>query len=176
MQQIETEKVKWIDLEMPNADDMLEISREYHLHPLVMEELATPTLRPKAAQYDGCLYLAIHIPLFDVKEKSTFPAEVDIIITKDTLITSHDKDIFQLTEFFKNLKKTKTYAIPLWAKIPAIFCISFWKRFLNHVFPNWIMLLRNWIILKKKFSPVMKQKWFLKFPLSKETFSTSAAR
>ena len=136
MQKIETEKVKWIDLEMPNADDMLEISREYHLHPLVMEELATPTLRPKAAQYDGCLYLAIHIPLFDVKEKSTFPAEVDIIITKDTLITSHDKDIFQLTEFFKNLKKNEDIRNSIMGEDPGYLLHQLLETLFESCFPK----------------------------------------
>lgn len=107
MQKIETEKVKWIDLEQPGADDLLKIGKEYQLHPLVMEELTTPTLRPKAAQYDGSLYLAIHIPLFDTEEKTTFPAEIDIILTRDTLITSHDTNIFQLTEFFKELQENE---------------------------------------------------------------------
>lgn len=107
MQTIETEKVKWIDLEQPNADDLLKITKEYNLHPLVVEEFTTPTLRPKAAQYDGSLYLAIHIPLFDTEEKTTFPAEVDIVLTKDALITSHDTSIFQLEELFKELKQDK---------------------------------------------------------------------
>lgn len=107
MQKIETEKVRWIDMEQPNADDMRKIGKEFNLHPLIMKEFITPTLRPKAVQYGGSLYLAIHIPLFDAKEKTTFPAEVDIILTKDALITSHDKDIFQLTDFFKELQKNE---------------------------------------------------------------------
>lgn len=107
MQIIETDKVKWIDILEPNADDVLEIQKNYNIHPLVIEEFSTPTLRPKAAEYNNCLYLAVHIPLFDVDNKTTYPAEIDIVICDNALITAHDKDIYQLTELFNNLKSNK---------------------------------------------------------------------
>lgn len=104
MQEIQFDKFRWIDFEQPNADDVIYIKKQFNLHPLVVEEFSTPTLRPKATEYDTCLYLAVHIPLFDADSKTTYPGELDIAITKDALITSHDKEIFQLTEFFQELK------------------------------------------------------------------------
>lgn len=108
MKEIKSNKFSWIDFEQPNADDVLAIQKKFRLHPLVIEEFSTPTLRPKAAEYDTCLYLAIHIPLFDANSRTTFPGELDIVITDGALITSHDQDIWQLTEFFKDLKGDKT--------------------------------------------------------------------
>lgn len=107
MQEIKTEKFSWIDFQEPDADDVLKISKRFNLHPLVVEEFSTPTLRPKASEYDNCIYLAVHIPLYDTKDKKTYPGELDIVICEGTLITSHDAEIFQLTEFFNELKKSK---------------------------------------------------------------------
>ncbi|MCX6762030.1 MAG: magnesium transporter CorA family protein [Candidatus Moranbacteria bacterium] len=107
MQEIKTEKFSWIDFAEPNADDILKIQKRFNLHPLVVEEFSTPTLRPKAAEYDNCVYLAIHIPLYDSENKTTYPGELDIVICENTLITSHDVEIYQLTEFFNELKKNK---------------------------------------------------------------------
>lgn len=107
MQIAKSEKFEWIYINEPNADDVRKIQKKFNLHPLVIEEFSTPTLRPKAAEYENCLYLAIHIPLFDIENKTSYPAEVDIVICENTLITAHDKDIFQLTEFFQSLKKDK---------------------------------------------------------------------
>lgn len=104
MNEISSSKFKWIDSQEPNADDVIQLQKIYCLHPLVMEEFSTPTLRPKAAEYDTCLYLAIHTPLFDANSRTTYPGELDIVITKDALITSHDQDIWQLTEFYNTLK------------------------------------------------------------------------
>ncbi|MEI6587974.1 MAG: magnesium transporter CorA family protein [Candidatus Moraniibacteriota bacterium] len=107
MQEIKTEKFSWIDFQEPNADDVLQIQKRFKLHPLVVEEFSTPTLRPKAAEYDNCVYLAIHIPLYDSENKTTYPGELDIVICENTLITSHDVEIYQLNDFFNELKRSK---------------------------------------------------------------------
>lgn len=104
MQEIKTKKFNWIDFHGPDADAILSLQKRFDLHPLVIEEFSTPTLRPKATEYENCLYLAVHIPLFDVNSRTTYPGELDIVITEDALITSHDQEIWQLTEFFKDLK------------------------------------------------------------------------
>lgn len=104
MHEIQFNKFKWIDFSQPNADDVVYIQKKFNLHPLVIEEFSTPTLRPRATEYETCLYLAIHIPLFNTEEKTTYPGELDIAITKDALITAHDKDIYQLKEFFREMQ------------------------------------------------------------------------
>jgi magnesium transporter len=104
MQKVKYKNLTWIYFPEPNADDVLAIQKKYHLHPLVIEEFSTPTLRPKAMEYENCLYLSIHIPLFDTKIKTTYPGEIDIVITPDVLITSNDHPIYQLTDFFNALK------------------------------------------------------------------------
>ena len=107
MQEIKTEKFSWIDFQEPNADDILKIQKRFNLHPLVVEEFSTPTLRPKAVEYDNCVYLATHIPLYDSENKTTYPGELDIVICENTLITSHDVEIYQLGDFFNELKRSK---------------------------------------------------------------------
>ena len=107
MQEIKAEKFNWIDFQSPDADAVLALQKGYDLHPLVIEEFSTPTLRPKATEYNSCLYLTIHIPLFDASSRTTYPGELDIVITENALITAHDQEIWQLTEFFKDLKNDK---------------------------------------------------------------------
>jgi len=119
MNEIKSDKFKWIDFAEPDADAVLKLQKEYDLHPIVVEEFSTPTLRPKAVEYDTCLYLAIHIPLFDADSRTTYPGELDIVITKDALITSHDKEIWQLTEFFDSLKKDQKKRDQYMDKSPA---------------------------------------------------------
>lgn len=104
MQEIKAEKFTWIDSHGPDADAILVLQKRFNLHPLVIEEFSTPTLRPRATEYNNCLYLAIHIPLFNAESRTTYPGEIDIVITRDVLITSHDQEIWQLTEFFKSLQ------------------------------------------------------------------------
>lgn len=96
----------WIDFEDPGADDIRYLQENFDIHPLAIEEFVTPTIRPKATQYENCLFLTVHIPLFDVRERSTYPGELDIVLTKTHLITGHKREIYQLSEFFRKLSES----------------------------------------------------------------------
>jgi magnesium transporter len=107
MRTVKFGKMTWIDFEDPSADDILYLQENFNIHPLAIEEFMTPTFRPKATQYDNCLFLTIHIPLFDVKTRTTYPEELDIVITKNHLITGHVHDIYQLSDFFSILEESE---------------------------------------------------------------------
>lgn len=107
METVKHNDLVWYYLKQPGADDILAIQKKFNLHSLIIEEFSTPTLRPKATELDNCLFLSIHIPLFDTENKTTYPAEIDIVICENALITSHEKDIFQLTDFFSDLQNNK---------------------------------------------------------------------
>jgi len=136
MQTIKATKFQWIDLEQPNADDTMIIKKKFNLHPIVVEEFCTPTLRPKAVEYDTCLYLAIHIPLFNEDSRTTFPGELDIAITETALITSHEKDIWQLTDFFNELKQDKKKREAYMSESPAALLRYIIEMLLESCFPK----------------------------------------
>jgi magnesium transporter len=136
MSEVRSEKFKWIDFDEPDADEVLTLQKEYNLHPTVVEEFSLPTLRPKATEYDTCLYLAVHIPLFDTHTRTTYPGELDIVITKDALITSHDKEIWQLTEFFNSLAKEPAKREQYMNESPAALLHSLLELLLESCFPK----------------------------------------
>ncbi len=104
MKTVKNGELSWIYFKEPNADDILAIKKQFNIHPLIIEEFSTPTLRPKATQYDDSLFLSIHIPLFDVEDKTSYASEIDIVLTQNTLITAYDHTIFQLDNFFQEIK------------------------------------------------------------------------
>ncbi|MEP7162991.1 MAG: magnesium transporter CorA family protein [Candidatus Moraniibacteriota bacterium] len=97
----------WIDFDNPGTEDVSYLHENFNIHPLVIEEFVTPTYQPKVLQYDNCLFFSIHIPLFDAKERTTYPGELDIILTKDHLITSHRKPIYQIHKFLEELANSE---------------------------------------------------------------------
>ncbi len=105
MRQVTHGQLTWVDIEEPTDKDILYLRENFNLHPLAVEEFATPTYRPRATKYSNCLYLSIHIPLFDAQERTTYAGEIDIIITPTHVITGHRKAIFQITEFMQKLQK-----------------------------------------------------------------------
>lgn len=89
---IKHKKITWIDIESPGAKEVSELAQKYDIHPLVAEELISPTTRPKIDVYDSNLYFILHLPV----DSSDCPScsastgnEIDFVIGKDFLITTH---------------------------------------------------------------------------------------
>lgn len=92
-------KIQWIDLESPSQDEAKSVMKEFDIHPLVANELLSPTLRPKVDKYPEFLYVILHFPAFQHTHGDGPVQEVDFIIGKDFLITAHYDTIDPLHEF-----------------------------------------------------------------------------
>lgn len=55
--------ITWIDLENPTTDEIATVMRDYSLHPVVAEELVTPSSKGKFEQFDDYLYMVLHFPV-----------------------------------------------------------------------------------------------------------------
>lgn len=136
MQEVSFKKLTWLDFESPSADDILYLQENFDIHPLAIEEFVTPTMRPKATEYHNCLFLTVHIPLFDVKTKTTYPGELDIVLNQDHLITGHSKGIYQLTEFFNQLEGSEGKRRLHMSKTPAHLLYTILEMLFESCFPK----------------------------------------
>jgi len=136
MRQIHYKELTWIDFEAPTPEDIVYLQENFNIHPLAIEEFVTPTFRPKATQYDNCLFLTIHIPLFNVEAKTTYPSEIDIVLTKDHVITSHRDSIFQLTQFFDALERNEGKRMLYMNKTPAHLLYQLLEILIESCFPR----------------------------------------
>jgi magnesium transporter len=91
----------WIDLESPTRDEVRLIMEQYGIHPLVGNELLTPTEHPKVDLYDNMVYLVLHFPAISHKHSAETKQEIDFIIGEKFLITTHYDLIDPLHEFSK---------------------------------------------------------------------------
>ena len=136
MKTVKFQNITWIDFEDPSADDILYLQENFNIHPLAIEEFTTPTFRPKATQYDNCLFLTIHIPLFDVKSRTTYPEELDIVLTKNHLITGHVNSIYQLSDFFQKLSESEGKRRLYMSKTPAHLLYHLLEILIESCFPR----------------------------------------
>ncbi len=93
--------LSWLDVESPNQDDISLLIKKHGLHPLVGEELLSPTRKSKVDIYKNYIFLALHIPIrtkvggrYVVIEK-----EVDFIIGNKFIITSRNEVVEPLHSF-----------------------------------------------------------------------------
>ena len=102
--------VTWIDLESPTKEELAWLGENYKLHRIILEDLATPTIRARADMYDEHLYAVFHFPFLSTSEvlHSTTDDEVDVIVGDKLLITAHYKTIEPL---FRVLRVFETQGI-----------------------------------------------------------------
>jgi len=100
MQKIQIKNLTWVDIVDPTKEDVAYI-KSLGFHPVIVQELQVPTLRPKVEQYDNCLYMVLHFPIYHSREKTSKSMEIDFIITKYALITVRYGRIQPLHEFWK---------------------------------------------------------------------------
>jgi magnesium transporter len=143
MKKVSFGKLTWIDFQNPSADDIFYLQENFDIHPLAIEEFATPTIRPKATRYHNCVFLTVHIPLFDVESRTTYPGELDIVITRDHLITGHSKDIYQLSEFFNKLESSEGKRRLYMNETPAHLFYHIFQMLLESCFPKLDHIMQN---------------------------------
>ncbi len=93
----------WFDVESPSQDDVSSLVKKFSLHPLVGEELLSPTKKSRVDFYKDYLFLVLHIPIrtksagkYIVVEK-----EVDFVIGNKFIITSRNEIVEPIHSFSK---------------------------------------------------------------------------
>ena len=93
-------KVTWVDIQNPTKKDIQYLRKRFSLHPLVLGELIPPGHRPKVEHYKDYLFMILYYPIHSKEKRETRSRELDIIITKNVLITSHYYSILPLKALF----------------------------------------------------------------------------
>ena len=114
IKQFRHQDLLWIDATNPTKDELTKLAKDYGIHSLVENELATPSSRSHADLYENYIYTVLHLPACyycksvdtPKKNKKTKEAdkikeneEIDFILGKDFLITIHYEPIQALDEF-----------------------------------------------------------------------------
>lgn len=81
--------VQWVDLEKPTEKDLAWIHKEFGIHPVIVDELRSPSARSRVEAYKGYLFFIYYFPLYDREDEASVRAEIDFIVTKDAVITVH---------------------------------------------------------------------------------------
>lgn len=91
----------WIDLTSPTTSEVKEIMTTYGVNSLVGEDLLMPSLKPKIDLYRDYIYLILHFPAFRHTHSTETNQEIDFVIGKNFIITTHYDTIDPLHKFSK---------------------------------------------------------------------------
>jgi magnesium transporter len=95
--------ITWIDLENPTAEEVEKVAESHKLRHSVARELMDPSNSSKAVVYSDYIYLILQFPLRLKRgdHHVIIDHEIDFIIGKDFIITTHYKVIESLEHFAK---------------------------------------------------------------------------
>ncbi|HYC83524.1 MAG TPA: magnesium transporter CorA family protein [Candidatus Paceibacterota bacterium] len=107
---IKYKNINWIQVESPTKEEVASLAGAYDIHPVIVHELETPSERSKVDLYDNCMYLILHFPdhllSFGGPSAGKDTQEVDFIVGKDFIITTHYESIGSIEEFAKIFEAT----------------------------------------------------------------------
>lgn len=107
MEKITANNITWIDIQKPTQKDLDELKEKFNLHPFIAQEFLPSIHRPKIEEYPDQLFIVLHFPVSNRRNHQTKTAELDLIVTPNTLITSHTEKIPDLETFFKDCQVQK---------------------------------------------------------------------
>lgn len=96
--------LRWIDVESPTKEEISHLQEEFNIPAPVSDELLTETLRSKVDLHDGMIYLVLHFPKMVTGKDDNVDQEIDFILGKDFLITTHYENSKPLKDFAKMLE------------------------------------------------------------------------
>lgn len=80
----------WVDLENPtDAEATNLLDQIFNFHPLAIEDCLLVSEQPKIDEYDRYLFMILHAPNFEIKERQFSPVELDLFIGKNFLVSFH---------------------------------------------------------------------------------------
>lgn len=102
------EKVTWVDILKPNDADIAALKKQHKFHPVILDELLHPSPRIRVERFDHYLFIVYHFPEYDPELKTSRRTELDILITKDKIITVHYEQLTELNSLFDQLSQNET--------------------------------------------------------------------
>ena len=99
-----TDKVLWLDITNPTADDFKLLQDDFGFHPLSIEDVAQTHSAAKLDEYDNYVFQVVMIP-FKTGDLDVELFEVEIFYLKGTLVTVHDRPWPALEDLWQAVQK-----------------------------------------------------------------------
>ena len=124
-------KITWVDIQDPTQEDVEYLRGKFKFHPLVLGEIIPPGHRPKVEKHNDYLFMSLYYPVYNKEKRETRSRELDIIVTKDAIVTSHYRSILPLKALFDNCnlyrESRKTYMSETTGLLLFHILSGFWK-------------------------------------------------
>lgn len=103
-------RVTWTNIVNPTAEDMAELKARYPLiHPLNLQDCLNEIEFPKLETHPDYVFLVVQMPVCSQTERLFRPAEVDVLIARGVLVTSHRGELPPLVDSFARAQQDESF-------------------------------------------------------------------
>ncbi len=90
----------WIDIKQPDTNDLEFLRYNFALQPTVLNKIIPPLKRSETEQYEKYIFVILHFPIYNHEKRQNHSSELDVIIMRDIIITSHNGNFTEVEKFF----------------------------------------------------------------------------
>ena len=116
---VETDGLRWINIECPGPSDRAWLEEHFEFHPLDYEDVYSRNQRPKVDEYDEYLFCVLHFPRYDKAVARLNAAELDLFVGPDFLITLPNEPLQPLEYLFERCRTNEELRDSLFSKGPG---------------------------------------------------------
>lgn len=90
--------ILWLDLQSPAEEELVRLGKEFHLHPLAIEDASHEHQRPKVEEYEQFYFVVFYTVSLNKETQELHTSEIDMFLGENYLITVHEKPLRELEE------------------------------------------------------------------------------
>ncbi len=102
--QISFNNIQWIDISKKGKEELIYLKKSFSFDSLDIDECEKDTKHSNIFVKRDYIYFEILFPVYNRKTKLIDSSEINFFVKGNTLITVHDNEIDQLSEFFDRLQ------------------------------------------------------------------------
>lgn len=126
--------LSWINFKNPSRRDLAFLKKNFSFDENILHELTIQSQRPRAEESANYFYAVIHVPLFDKKKQTSLPGEVNIVLTENCLITSHQGENLPIKAILREFKKNPALLNQAFSRSTGFLLYFIWEKLLLSCF------------------------------------------
>ncbi|EKD49601.1 MAG: hypothetical protein ACD_63C00093G0002 [uncultured bacterium] len=107
VKKIEKQHIIWTDIEKPNKEDVAYLRKNFQILELDLKDILVHTEMAKVDLREDYIFIILRFPVYNRKERTIIPSEIDIFIKENYFITVHRNQLKTINEIFDLFKNGK---------------------------------------------------------------------
>lgn len=129
-------RLSWIYIEKPTEKEVEYLRQNFNFHHLNLDDVLSRVQRPKIDEYEDHLFIVLHFPVFDKRNRVTTPSEVDIFIGENYVVTVHKQgDLKPLAKFFEECRLDESTCARYMGRSSGFLLYHILDNLVNYCFP-----------------------------------------